>query len=777
CHQQTANLTYLYFRDNKLTNVPDAISQLQQLTILDLSFNKLTNVPDVISKLQKLTSLDLSRNQLTNVPDAIIQLQNLTTLYLSGNKLTSFPNTISQLQKLTSLDLSFNELTNVPDAIIQLQKLTSLDLQDNPIETPPPEVVNKGIQAIRKYFRQTQTEGTDYLYEAKLLIVGEAGAGKTTLAKKIEDENYQLQEEDSTKGIEVIQWRFPIENGKDFRVNIWDFGGQEIYHATHQFFLTKRSLYILVADTRKEDTDFYYWLNVVELLSNNSPLLIVKNEKQNRHREINERQLRGQFTNLKETLATNLATNRGLPEVLNNIQHYIKSLSHIGSELPKTWVRVKETLESDPRDYISLEEYLEICQKNGFTQRQDKLQLSDYLHDLGVCLHFQDDPILNNTVILKPEWGTYAVYRVLDDTQVITNRGEFTWNELTNIWQEEKYAAKQGELLRLMMKFKLCYEIYGNNKTYIAPQLLTENKPEYQWDEIGNLILRYTYDFMPKGIITQFIVVMHKFIEAQPYVWKSGVILNKDETRAEVIEYYDKREIKIRVAGKYKRDLMTIVTHELDKIHASYKRLKYSTLIPCNCSMCKDDKNQQEPHFYPLSILRQFSADGQDTIQCQKSYQMVPVRGLIEDAIGRRQLEREIYQGDGLRPHSSVKIEGNVGTVVFQPSNQENYLMTEPSQQEETSQPTLPWAYRNGLFYLLVFAVVFNTIGIFAGSLPIYSLALTIIATTIIIITIGVLQLRQDNRLSETSFVKLTEIVLEQLPLIGNVIKQWKSSK
>jgi internalin A len=66
-----------------------------------------------------------------------------------------------------------------------------------------------------------------------------------------------------------------------------------------------------VADARREDTDFYYWLNVVGLLSDNSPLLIVKNEKYDRRREIDERQLRGLFANLKETLATNLATNRG----------------------------------------------------------------------------------------------------------------------------------------------------------------------------------------------------------------------------------------------------------------------------------------------------------------------------------------------------------------------------------------------------------------------------------------------------------------------------------
>jgi hypothetical protein len=97
---------------------------------------------------------------------------------------------------------------------------------------------------------------------------------------------------------------------------------------------------MLVADTRKEDTDFYYWVNVVELLSENSPLLIIKNEKQERKREINERQLRGEFTNLKETLATNLATNRGLSEILNKIKHYISNLPHVGTELPKTWIKV-----------------------------------------------------------------------------------------------------------------------------------------------------------------------------------------------------------------------------------------------------------------------------------------------------------------------------------------------------------------------------------------------------------------------------------------------------
>ncbi|WP_287244861.1 hypothetical protein, partial [Okeania sp. SIO1H5] len=80
-------------------------------------------------------------------------------------------------------------------------------------------------------------------------------------------------------------------------------------------------------------------------MSDNSPLLIIKNERQERKREINQIALQGQFSNIKEILDTNLATNRGLEEIQTDIQHYISNLPHIGSALPKTWKKVREVLE------------------------------------------------------------------------------------------------------------------------------------------------------------------------------------------------------------------------------------------------------------------------------------------------------------------------------------------------------------------------------------------------------------------------------------------------
>jgi formylglycine-generating enzyme required for sulfatase activity/GTPase SAR1 family protein len=535
-------------------------------------------------------------------------------------------------------------LINAWGVTVKVLEVTQIDILES-FEIPgfSPDIkvpVYKSIKDTNPGICQaTQIVQTDRIYEAKLIIIGEGGAGKTTLSKKIQSSDYQLHKENSTQGIDVTQWQFSLKDGEESRVNIWDFGGQEIYHATHQFFFSKRTLYILVVDARREDTDFYYWLNLVKLLSGNSPLLIIKNEKQDKKREINERLLRSEFTNLQEILSTNLETNRGLPEILKQIKHHMSSLPHVGTELPKTWIKVRQVLEQESRNYISLDEYLNLCEHNGFDRHEEKLQLSEYLHDLGVCLHFQEDQLLIKMVILKPTWGTDAVYKVLDNPRVISNQGRFTRDDLKQIWYEDKYATMQPELLRLMMNFKLCYEIPNVPKTYIAPHLLTPNQPDYAWDESENLLLRYEYEFMPKGILTWFIVEMYAWIESQSCVWKSGVVLSKDGARAEVTELYryHKGEIRIRVSGKRQRDLFTIIRHELGKIHDSYnysddlqnqvQRLKYKTLIPCNCSTCRDS---DDPYFYSLDIIYKFR-DAQKDIQCQNSFDMVNVYGLIGD--------------------------------------------------------------------------------------------------------------------------------------------------
>jgi internalin A len=521
------------------------------------------------------------------------------------------------------------------------------------------------------------------IHEARLLIIGEGGAGKTSLANKLIDSEYSLEIEGgkSTGGIDSLCLNFPHPSGDSFRINIWDFGGQEIYHATHQFFFSKRSLYLLVADTRQDNTDFNYWLEAVELLSESSPVLIIKNERQDRSCQINENQLRGRFPNLEKILATNLATNRGLPEVIAAIQYHITQLPHIGTPLPKTWVRIREALEFDPRNYITQQEFLDLCDSQGLKRRQDKLLLSGYLHDLGVCLHFQDDPILKNWIILKPEWGTTAVYRILDTPKVQQSLGQFSQFDLNLIWADDQYNDMRDELLQLMMRFKICYEIPHRPRTYIAPQLLSPNQPEYSWDDTDNLILRYQYEFMPKGILTRFSVEMHRLIDGD-FIWKDGVILTDNNARAEIIENYYRKEIRIRISGSLKRSLLERVRHVFSEIHDSYNkpedppenyRLRYQEFIPCNCTICKES---QMPHSYPLKRLEDRLKNRRDTIECDISYQFVKICSLIDDSLINFKYEAESQSKYEAESQSRIIVSGNAISNYIRSRKSENTNIT-----------------------------------------------------------------------------------------------------
>jgi internalin A len=648
------NLTSLHISSNEQLQVlPESIGNLINLISLRISFNEQLQVlPESIGNLTNLKDLFLLGNQLKILPEWIKKLENLIYLDLSYNRLEILPNWIGGLKQLKEFKLTSNYLKSLPLELTQLNNIKRLHLISNPLDIPI-EITRKYAKPylLLDFLRQQQEEGIDYIYEAKLLIIGEGGAGKTSLANKLIDSSYKLKieasdnPEKSTEGIDVLRFDFPHSSGNSFRINIWDFGGQEIYHATHQFFLTKRSLYLLVADTRQDNTDFNYWLEVVELLSQASPALIVKNEKQDRPCQVNEKQLRGRFPNLEKVLPTNLSDNRGLADIIAAIKHHISQLPHIGQPLPKTWVRVRAALEADTRNYITQPEFLNLCNTHGFKRSEDALQLSGYLHDLGVCLHFQDDPILKNIVILKPEWGTDAVYKVLDTKQVNQNFGCFNQDNLTEIWVEEQYAQMHDELLQLMKNFKLCYEIPNRPKNYIAPQLLSPNQPEYDWDDTENLILRYHYEFMPKGMLTRFSVEMHRLID-NDLIWKDGVILADNNARAEVIETYYKKEIRIRISGKFKKNLLEKIRHEFDNIHDSYNkpeeppenhRLRYQEFIPCNCLKCY---GSQSPHSYALKSLEERIKNDREEIECDISYKMVNVRNLIDDSIGYIQLER-----------------------------------------------------------------------------------------------------------------------------------------
>ena len=99
-------------------------------------------------------------------------------------------------------------------------------------------------------------------------------------------------------------------------------------------------------------------------------------------------------------------------------------------------------------------------------------RLSEYLHDLGVFLHFQKNPLLRRLVILSNEWATEAVFAVVNDRGVRRQKGRFTQDDYERFWGAAEYQDRHPELLQLLEQFEFSYRLDGPEPAWLVPQLL-----------------------------------------------------------------------------------------------------------------------------------------------------------------------------------------------------------------------------------------------------------------------------------------------------------------
>ncbi|HRI62387.1 MAG TPA: COR domain-containing protein, partial [Saprospiraceae bacterium] len=210
-----------------------------------------------------------------------------------------------------------------------------------------------------------------------------------------------------------------------------------------------------------------------------------------------------------------------------------------------------------------------------------------------------------------------------------SKRGRFNKNDLVRVWNEGYYTKRRDELLALMLQFELCYQVQDTD-TYVAPQLLPGDVPEYNLGIDIPLQLKYEYGFMPKGLFYRLIVRLHRHIaQQQSAVWNSGVVLEKTGAQADILESLDRRQISVRVTGMRAKELATIINEEFEKLHSTYgKGLKVEVNIPCNCNICRLSNT---PHFFNLTDDLEFRLKkGKKTIECGVSFEDVPVRELLD---------------------------------------------------------------------------------------------------------------------------------------------------
>lgn len=590
-----------------------------------------------------------------------IMFRDLTTFSL--NTLDQVPFLLRDIQWLVEEE---ETLRTGPSDWLVYQVLEELKVvSDSVVTFVPAERPQKGQDStVRPKPERKTREEKRPLNEGKLILVGRGEVGKTSLVRRLVEGEFR-GDESKTHGINISSWPLDCPSGK-YRLNIWDFGGQEIMHATHQFFLTERSLYLLVLNGREggEDADAEYWLKHIESFGANSPVIVVQNKTGQHPFDLNYRGLQARYPQIRAFVKTDCKDGRGIEDLRAAVREAVEGMPETRIQFPADWFAVKERLEAMEDEYMGYESFRRLCAEEGIEGEADRETLRWVLHCLGIALNYSDDSRLRETSVLKPEWVTQGIYSILNAKKIAERQGELHLDDLRHLLPAHRYPPdKHLFLLELMRKFSLCFAFPDEEKRYLIPELLGKEEPEETaaFPPRDCLNFEYLYGVLPEGLIPRFVVRSHTLSRGQER-WRSGVILAYEDCKALVKAEPAERRVIVRIkdgnAGA-RRSLLAIIRYDFDRINAEFK-----------------DRLDAQPKV-PLTDFPEFAVDYKKLVAFEK--QGVPS---FPEFIGERVVTvhvSELLNGVDLEKQRSVSLEmmTQVRGVFFSYSHKDEWLRDE----------------------------------------------------------------------------------------------------
>lgn len=273
----------------------------------------------------------------------------------------------------------------------------------------------------------------------------------------------------------------PIEGQtpKKISFNGWDFGGQKIYKHTHQLFFTAPAVYLAVWNPRRgpEQCCVDEWIKMVrqrafdETRPDDRPRILVvatHGGPKERSSHIDEQLLCDEFGDLIVGFHhVDSRTGFGLDELKNAIAHAASAIPSVGRSVPKSWKTLIDALQkrSEGEPCISYVRFQAICRGLGI---KDDLgtTYAAILNELGYLIHYAADEILQDTMILKPEFISKAISYVLEDYVAREENGLVSHSRLGEIWDDpdrperDRYPAELHDIfIRLMDRLDLSYQV------------------------------------------------------------------------------------------------------------------------------------------------------------------------------------------------------------------------------------------------------------------------------------------------------------------------------
>ncbi|MBI1793905.1 MAG: leucine-rich repeat domain-containing protein [Chloroflexi bacterium] len=618
---QLTQLQSLYLVENKLTSLPESLGQLKRLQLLHIRHNQLTSLPELIRQLRQLKVLDISFTRMKEAPEWLGDFTQLETLSLRGNRLTKLPESLGKLAQLRALYLTDNQLTDLPPSLAQIESLFPLDLDNNPLNPELAEAYKQGIESVKAYLR-AKAAAQLILNEAKLVLVGEGGSGKTCLMDALL--NNEWQEHPSTHGIEIKSFKVTDTDPQtSITLNGWDFGGQRVYRPTHQLFFSAPAVYLVVWKPREgsQAGQVKEWIKLVKHREPSAKILVVATHggPQQRQPDIDRQELWDLFG--KETVVDFFFVDskpdahgqrKGIEELKHAIARVAADLPEVGRSVPKSFADVRAALQARSVPYLPLDEVLAICRAHNMDDEIARLFLT-ISHRLGHLTHYQHDPALRDIVILRPDWLATAMSYVLDDEETRKAHGLVKFSRLNHLWDDptreadSRYARTLHPIfLRLMERFDLSYRVADSSpradsdpQSLIA-QLVPDNRPEnfvtswldspsagdFQQTQICRIVDDKGNTATAEGLFYQLIVRLHKYSLGRAHYadsvhWQRGLVLDDDYNGRALLEHKG-NDVHITVRAPYPERFLAMLTEEVRYLVESFwEGLRCEVTVPC----------------------------------------------------------------------------------------------------------------------------------------------------------------------------------------------------
>jgi internalin A len=567
----------------------------------------------------RISSLDLSNNLLREI--CLDRLpRSLRSLRLDHNPLENLQLSIRGTLILQHLGLAFTKLQQLPSGLGTSGTLVELALFGlSRLGIPSAIILTSSAPLILKYYNDLKTKGSRPLNESKVLLLGRGEAGKSSIARALRGLPFE-KELAETPGIDIHAWEKETPKG-DLRVHLWDFAGQEITHETHRFFLTEQSLYLVVLDGRggQQMEEAEYWLGHAQRYGTSngtgpdrtdevSPVLVVLNKWQSPGGyEVEKRRLQREFPNIRGFIEVDCKTGFGVDKLRETVLALIQQMEGVWQEWPLTYFNVRHRLDDlstaeDPgkrRHFIDWKRFQEICVECGVTELSSQTALAANLHTLGAALYYGNKGTshLRDTRVLNPNWAANGLYGIIRGVQKLPDQGRPGYLRASRL-DEILRAGMEGMnsergataddyppsrdglnvhefLLELLIDRELGF-LVDDQGLYLLPGLLSADEPRAEEFDVAaflespSLRFRYTYEVLPAGVVSRFIVRTHLLSEGQPR-WARGVVLEWKDAQALMIA--DRRRnprIEFYLRGPSPRgcqELAGIIRQNMEAIH------------------------------------------------------------------------------------------------------------------------------------------------------------------------------------------------------------------